>query len=213
VYSGFALSLAGLSIAVSHILNRTRREADQAKDAHERLLAKADSLDPLSDETKLTALTSENRQVANLKAAGERESTFNGLIQMIYGFVPAHTYALFLKERRENSEVFSLRAIKTESGRAVLPVGTMLDQHEGKMLIDICAEQKQPQSLSDMVIPFQSRLSAGCPDVPVKSFLVLPSSIRTGPLRCSRWTVGAGRILHRNAGHAEQLRTVLHRDH
>ncbi len=176
VYSGFALSLAGLSIAVSHILNRTRREADQAKDAHERLLAKADSLDPLSDETKLTALTSENRQVANLKAAGERENTFNGLIQMIYEFVPAHTYALFLKERRENSEVFSLRAIKTESGRAVLPVGTMLDQHEGKMLIDICAEQKQPQYLSDMVIPLPNLgyYRQDVRDVPVKSFLVLP---------------------------------------
>jgi diguanylate cyclase (GGDEF)-like protein len=176
VYSGFALSLAGLSIAVSHILNRTRREADQAKDAHERLLAKADSLDPLSDETKLTALTSESRQVANLKAAGERENTFNGLIQMIYEFVPAHTYALFLKERRENSEVFSLRAIKTESGRAALPVGTMLDQREGKMLIDICADQKQPQYLSDMVIPLPNLgyYRQDVRDVPVKSFLVLP---------------------------------------
>ena len=176
VYSGFALSLAGLSIAVSHILNRTRREADQAKDAHERLLAKADSLDPLSDETKLTALTSESRQAANLKAAGERENTFNGLIQMIYEFVPAHTYALFLKERRENSEVFSLRAIKTESGRAVLPLGTVLDQNRGKMLIDICADQKQPQYLSDMVIslPSLGYYRQDVRDVPVKSFLVLP---------------------------------------
>ena len=176
LYCGLALSLAGMSIAVSHIVNRTRRETDQAKDAHARLLAKADSLDLLSDEAKLTALTSENRQAANLKAAGDRENTFNGLIQMIYEFVPAHTYALFLKERRGKSEVFSLRAIKTESARAVLPVGTALDQTEGKMLIDICAEQKQPQSLSDMVIPLPSLgyYRQDVQDVPVKSFLVLP---------------------------------------
>jgi diguanylate cyclase (GGDEF)-like protein len=176
VYGGFALSLAGVSAAVSHIMNRTRREAEQAKDAHERLLAKADSLDPLSDETKLSALTNESRQAANLKAAGDRENTFNGLIQMIYEFIPAHTYALFLKERKENSEVFSLRAIKTESGHAVLPVGSMLDPHKGKMLIDICADQKQPQYLSDMVIPLSNLgyYRQDVRDVPVKSFLVLP---------------------------------------
>jgi len=176
MYGGFALSLAGVSIAVSLILSRSRREADQLKDAHERLLANADSLDPLSYATEFTALTSERRQAANLKAAGERENTFNGLIQMIYEFVPAHTYALFLKERRGNSEVFSLRAIKTESARAVLPLGTVLDQHEGKMMVDICADQKQPQYLSDMVIPLPSLgyYRQDVRDVPVRSFLVLP---------------------------------------
>ncbi len=175
-YGAFALSLAIMSAAVSHIMGRTRREAEQAKDAHERLLAKADALDPLSDGTDLSMLTNESRQAVNLKAAGDRENTLNGLIQMIYEFVPAHTYALFLKERKENRDVFSLRAIKSESERAALPLGSVLNPKGGKMLIDICADQKQPQYLSDMIIPLPNLgyYRRDVRDVPVKSFLVLP---------------------------------------
>ncbi len=175
-YGAFALSLAVMSAAVSHIMDRTRREAEQAKDAHERLLAKADALDPLSEGTDLSMLTNESRQAANLKAAGDRENTLNGLIQMIYEFVPAHTYALFLKERKENRDVFSLRAIKSESERAVLPLGSVLNPQGGKMLIDICADQKQPQYLSDMITPLPNLgyYRRDVRDVPVKSFLVLP---------------------------------------
>jgi diguanylate cyclase (GGDEF)-like protein len=176
IYGGFALSLTGVAVAVSHIMNRTRSETQRLKDDHERLLAHASAVDPLTDEMKLASLTTENRQAANLSAAMKREITFNGLIQMIYEFVPAHTYALFLKERKENSEVFSLRAIKTESGHAVLPLGSVLDPHKGKMLIDICADQKQPQYLSDMVIPLPNLgyYRQDIRDVPVKSLLVLP---------------------------------------
>ncbi len=176
IYGGFALSLTGLSAAVSHIVNRTRSETQRLKDDHERLLAHASAVDPLSDGMKLASLTTENRQAANLSAAMKREITFNGLIQMIYEFVPAHTYALFLKERMEHGEVFSLRAIKTESEHASLPVGSVLDPHKGKMLIDICADQKQPQHLSDMVIPLANLgyYRQDVRDVPIKSLLVLP---------------------------------------
>ena len=176
IYGVFALSLTGVSAAVSYILNRTRSEKQRLMDDHERLIAHASAVDPLTDEMKLESLTTENRQASNLSAAMKREITFNGLIQMIYEFVPAHTYALFLKERGERGEAFSLRAIKTESQYACLPVGSVLDQHRGKMLIDICADQKQPQHLSDMVIPLHSLgyYRQGVRNIPIKSLLVLP---------------------------------------
>jgi diguanylate cyclase (GGDEF)-like protein len=174
VYAGFVLSFAGLSIAIAHILHRTRIEAAQLKDAHERLIAHADALDPLAETNSLDALM--DRRTTAVSAARERETTFNGLIDMISRFVPAHSYALFLKERRENGEVFVLRAIKTESRHAIMPVGTEL---RGKTYIDVCGEQKQRQYLSDisgMGTPLSNLgyYQNDARNVMVKTFLAIP---------------------------------------
>jgi diguanylate cyclase (GGDEF)-like protein len=175
VYAGFAASLSILSIIIAHIMNRTRKEAALARDAHEILIAKADAYDPFAETDKLESLVS--RQTANVSAALQREITFNGLLDMIWEFVPAHTYALFLRERRDQLEAFALRAIKSESdGRFLMPVGTVLDRGKGKGLINICAEQKQPQYMSDMVLSLKKLgyYADSAQAVPVKSFLVLP---------------------------------------
>ncbi len=175
VYAGFAASTSLLSIIIAHILNRTRREAALARDAHEKLIAKADAYDPLAETDKLESPVS--RQAANVSAALERETRFNGLLEMIWEFVPAHTYALFLRERRERNEVFTLRAIKSESdGVFLLPVGTVLDRGKGRGLIEICANKKQPQYLSDMTQPHNNLgyYTDSARSIPVKSFLVLP---------------------------------------
>ena len=174
VYAGFGVSFSGLSIAIAHILHRTRKEAAQVKDAHERLIAHADALDPLAETNTLESLM--DRRTTAVSAARERETTFNGLIDMIARFVPAHSYALFLKERREDGEVFVLRAIKTESRHAVLPVGTEL---RGKTYIDVCGEQKQRQYLSDisgMGTPISNLgyYQHDVRNVPVKTFLAIP---------------------------------------
>ena len=174
VYAGFAVSFFGLSIAIAHILHRTRKEAAQVKDAHERLIAQADALDPLAETNTLESLM--DRRTTAVSAARERETTFNGLIDMISRFVPAHTYALFLKERREYGEVFVLRAIKTESRHAIMPVGTEL---RGKTYIDVCGEQKQRQYLSDisgMSTPISNLgyYQHDVRNVLVKTFLAIP---------------------------------------
>ena len=174
VYAGFAVSFFGLSIAIAHILHRTRQEAAQVKDAHERLIAQADALDPLAETNTLESLM--DRRTTAVSAARERETTFNGLIDMISRFVPAHTYALFLKERREYGEVFVLRAIKTESRHAIMPVGTEL---RGKTYIDVCGEQKQRQYLSDisgMGTPISNLgyYQHDVRNVLVKTFLAIP---------------------------------------
>jgi hypothetical protein len=75
VYSGFVVSFAGLSIAIAHILHRTRKEAAQVKDAHERLIAHADALDPLAETNTLESLM--DRRTTAVSAARERETTFN----------------------------------------------------------------------------------------------------------------------------------------
>ncbi len=174
VYAGFGASFSGLSIAIAHIMHRIRGEAAQLKDVHERLIAHADALDPFAETNTLESLM--DRQTTAVSAARERETTFNGLIDMISRFVPAHSYALFLKERREYGEVFVLRAIKTESLPAIVPVGTIL---RDKTYIDVCAEQRQRQYMPDisgMGTPL-SNLGYYKPDVrnvPVKTFLALP---------------------------------------
>ncbi len=174
VYAGFGASFSGLSIAIAHIMHRVRRESEELRDAHDRLIAHADALDPLAETNTLESLM--DRQTTTVSAALERESTFNGLIEMISRFVPAHSYALFLKERREYGDVFVLRAIKSESSYAVLPVGTeLLD----KTYIDVCAEQKQRQYLSDisgMGTPLSNLgyYRHDARSVPVKTFLAVP---------------------------------------
>ncbi len=181
VYAGSGLSLAGAAAAASHIMYRVRSEAEEVRDAHDRLIADADALDPLADPARLEtlSLTRESRQAVNLRTAREREISFQGLLEMIYEFVPAHTYALFLKERRENSEVFALRALKSMSEHAVLPVGTILDPAEGRMLIDICADQRQAQYISDlsgMSVPLTSLGYYGqdVRSIPIRSLLLIP---------------------------------------
>ena len=134
VYAGFGAYFSGLSIAIAHIMHHTRTKSAQLKDAHEQLIAHAGALDPLAETSTLESLM--GRQTAAVSAALERETTFNGLIDMISRFVPAHSYALFLKERREYGEVFVLRAIKSESNHVIMPVGTEL---QGKTYIDVCA--------------------------------------------------------------------------
>jgi len=174
VYAGFGASFSGLSIAIAHIMHRTRKEAARLKDVHERLIAHADALDPLAETNTLASLM--GTQTAAVSAALERETTFDGLIDMISRFVPAHSYALFLKERHEYGEVFVLRAIKSESSHAIAPVGTEL---RDKTLIDVCAGQKQRQYLSDisgMGTPL-SNLGYYRDDVrnvPVKTFFAIP---------------------------------------
>ena len=174
VYGGFVASFAGMSIAIAHIMHHTRKEAAQVKDAHERLIAHADALDPLAETNTLESLM--DRRTTAVSAARERETSFNGLIDMISRFVPAHSYALFLKERRESEEVFVLRAIKTESRHAIMPVGTEL---RGKTFIDVCAEQKQRQYLSDisgMGTPIANLgyYQHDVRNVPIKTFLAIP---------------------------------------
>jgi diguanylate cyclase (GGDEF)-like protein len=174
VYAGFGASFSGLSIAIAHIMHHIRKEAAQLKDVHERLIAHADSLDPLAETNPLESLM--GRQTAAVSAALERETTFNGLIDMISRFVPAHSYALFLKERREYGEVFVLRAIKSETGYSIMPIGTEL---RDKTLIDVCAGQKQRQYLSDisgMSTPLSSLgyYRDDVRNVPVKTFLAIP---------------------------------------
>ena len=178
VYAGSGLSLAGVSAAVSHIMYRIRSEAEKVRDAHERLIAHADAFNPLTDTNKLETLTRERRQVANVSAAMDRDSTFKDLIDMVYSFVPAHSYALFLKERRAGGAAFALQAVRSGSTHAVLPAGSVLDPQR-KLLIDICAEQQQPQYLTDLSNISMSLDSLGYyrPDVrnvPVRSVLMLP---------------------------------------
>jgi transcriptional regulator with GAF, ATPase, and Fis domain len=174
VYAGFGASFSALSIAIAHIMHHIRKEAAQLKDVHERLIAHADSLDPLAETDPLESLM--GRQTAAVSAALERETTFNGLIEMISRFVPAHSYALNQKERRDAGENYVQRANKSETSHAIMPVGTEL---RDKTYIDVCAEQKQRQYLSDisaMSTPL-SNLGYYRDDVrngPVKTFLAIP---------------------------------------
>ncbi len=177
LYAGFGLSLAVVSAAASHIMHRTRSEAESARDARDRLIANAEAVDPLAVPSRLESLAPSHRQAAHLKTVIDREIDFNGLIDMIYGFVPANTYALFLREPR-TSDTFTLGAIRTTRERHVLPVGTVLDPGR-KVLVHICAEQRQSQYLSDLAAMSMPLVNLGyyrsdVQDLPVRSFLVLP---------------------------------------
>ncbi|MDH4162463.1 MAG: sensor domain-containing diguanylate cyclase [Nitrospirota bacterium] len=177
VYAGFGLTLAGVSAVASHIMQRSRQEVVQVRDAHDRMLAQAESLDPLTQPARLESLAPENRTASHLRTVRLRQNDFNSLIDMIFGFVPAHTYALFLREPREGDS-FALQAIRSESGSAVLPVGTVLDPQK-RGLIDVCAEQRQPQYLSDLAAMSMPLHTLGyyredLREFAVRSYLVLP---------------------------------------
>jgi diguanylate cyclase (GGDEF)-like protein len=170
VYAGFALSLAGVSLATAHVMHRQRRTERQVREEHEQLLAHASAVDPLSDDTKLATLTREGRQAANVNAALEREDVFRGLIDMVYGFVPAHTYALFLRERF--GEPLVLRAVRSDSFFIKKPGAALGPEHD-RGIIPLCAERGQPQRLSALSVPAVS-LGYYLREVPVKSLLALP---------------------------------------
>ena len=173
-YAGFAVSLAGLSIAISYIMQHTRRETDQLKDAHERLLAHADALNPLANSGALESLTEENQLASNVNAALERDDAFAGLIDMIYEFVPAHTYALFLKERRNGTEAFTLRAKRSNADDIFLaPVGTELDSESDHGIVSECARDGQPRHLS-VTERVPGNLGYYAKPVAIKSLFAIP---------------------------------------
>jgi diguanylate cyclase (GGDEF)-like protein len=175
VYAGSGLSLAGVSATASHVMHRIRSEAEEVRDAHDRLIAHAEAYNPLADTDKLESLTREHRQAANVKAASELESWFSGLVEMASDLVPAHTYALFVSERRDAGEAFTLRAVRTESPGSVLPPGAALAPH-ARTRINVCAEQQEVLYLTDPeeTITGLDHYRSDGRGVPVRSLLLLP---------------------------------------
>lgn len=177
-YVGFSLSLVGISAAASHLMLRSRSEAVRVLDAHDRLIAHADAMDPLTDPAKVEDLTRERRMAANVNAAREREDRFTELMDMIFSFVPAHTYALLLKERRDGADILVLRSVRTASPEAVLPTGTVLDP-EQKLLVHHSAEQRRFQNIPDVAAIGMPMASFGyyreaARDPGISSLLILP---------------------------------------
>lgn len=171
-YAGFLLSLAGVASATSAIVGRLIRDAERAREDKQRLIDHAVALDPLGDAGKLETIAGAQRSA--IKAAIDRDARFDGLLNIIFAFLPAHTYALFLRERRETGEVFVLRAVKTEHPQAIRPLGTELDPAAGKTRIDICAQLGEPDIIPD---PDPDRLGyyeLSANTVRLRSALVIP---------------------------------------
>jgi len=174
VYTGFALSLAIVPALISYIIHRTRREAKQVQDEHERLIKHADAINPLSDADSVEALSVESRLASNIKAAMSREDAFGGLLDMIYEFVPAHAYALFLKEQRGDVDAFVLRARRSDAGTHFFsPIGSVLRPEDDPGIISGCALHNQPQYLSNSE---QNTRTLGYYNrsMPVRSILAIP---------------------------------------
>jgi diguanylate cyclase (GGDEF)-like protein len=151
IFGGFALSLVAVSATTSFIMTRARREAQRVKEDHAQLIAHADAYDPLAGHAELEQLTAEARQASNVKAARQRDDAFDGLIEMIYGFVPAHTYALFLKEPLRGTSVFALRARRSLAEDSCLaPLGTRLDPGNDHGIIEGCIRDGQPQYFANL---------------------------------------------------------------
>ena len=94
---------------------------------------------------------------------------------MIYEFVPAHTYALFLKERNnEQEEVYALRARRSDSQEWYLaPLGEVLTPDKDNGIISGCIRHMQPQYLSNIenaphVLAYYAR------SMPIRSILAIP---------------------------------------
>ncbi|HSB33276.1 MAG TPA: diguanylate cyclase [Nitrospirota bacterium] len=168
VFSGFAASLAGVAFLTSHVTHRIKSEAKWARDSYEKLLSDADAVDPLAGGTNVEALAGERRQATNVSVARERESAFGEMFDIIAGFVPAHTYALFLNDRDDG--ILTLRGVRSRNN--AIPSGAV-ELAWGSGLIGICAARKQPQYLPYMVIPAKS-LGYYSRELPVKSFLAVP---------------------------------------
>jgi len=167
-YAGFALSLFGVAFITSHITTRIRNDEQTAKENYDKLISDASAVDPLAGGANVEALTEKNRQATNVGMAREREGAFAGLIEMISGIVPAHTYALFLDDRDDG--VFTLRGMRSQSKNT--SQGTVRISR-GSGLIGICVDKNQMQYLPDMVIPTRS-LGYYALEVPVQSFLAIP---------------------------------------
>lgn len=174
VFAGYVLSLAGISLTTAHIMHRIRAKEKQVRHAHEQLLAHAEAVDPLADKNRLPGLTREDRQATNVDAARKREVTFNGLLEFIYELVPAHTYALFLKEHKEGREALILRAVISESNApAILGATPDLDPEQDQWIIGSCAKNREPKYLDDVTIPSVA-LGYYEKNVPIKSFFAFP---------------------------------------
>jgi diguanylate cyclase (GGDEF)-like protein len=172
-YAGFVASLAGVAASTSLIIGRILGQAEQAREQHEQLLTHADALDPLGGSGTLEDLI--KRQTAAVGAAKEREAKFDDLLDIIHSFLPAHTYALFLRERRDTGAVFVLRAIRTDSPASVLPLGSELNPAAGKTIIDACAHAGTAEILPDLADPVRLGYYArSAKAVPVRSALVIP---------------------------------------
>ena len=177
VYAGSGLSLAGVSAAASHIMHRIRSEAKEARDAVKRMEEKADAVDPLAEPAKLEALMPQSRQAANLRTARDREENFADLLDMMYLIIPVHTYVLFVKERREGTEMFVLRACRTESKGDVVPIGTALDPAAGKTGINLCAERLKTHYLPELAgdsVQFLGYYGRDVKNSQVRSAMIIP---------------------------------------
>ncbi len=172
VYAGFAASLVIVPAVISTILHRSRKEAEQVRDQHARLMEQAAAVAPDTD--TIVALTEENQLASNIRAAQSREASFSGMIDMIYEFVPAHTYALFLRERSGDEDVYVLRARRSESSEGYLArLGEALTPDKDNGIMSGCIRHMQPQYLSDMenqphILAYYVR------SMPIKSILAIP---------------------------------------
>ncbi len=174
VHLGFAGALIAVPGFISHFIRRARREAEVARNEHERLIEHAGAIDPLGDSDAVEALTEESRLASNIQAAREREDSFSGLIDMIYGFVPAHTYALFLNEQQGEQEVFVLRARRSDTDAMFLaPLGEVLTPDKDNGIITGCVRYLQPQYLSE-IEQTKGTLGYYRRTMPVKSILAVP---------------------------------------
>ena len=169
LFAAFAISLAGIPFIVASLTSRMKDHARIARERYQKLLADAQSVDPLAGDIKTDALSEEKRQATNISTAVEREGAFKGLISMIYGLVPAHTYALFLADREDG--MFTLRAIRSQS-RHLKPVGEAQIE-KGRGLIGICIDKNQPQYLKKKVIP-SKRIGYYTQEIPIQSLLAVP---------------------------------------
>lgn len=172
-FGGFALSLVCVAAAVTLFRARERR----AREAHANLIAHASAIDPLADDAKLETITRESRQVANVSAALERKSAFEGLVRIIDHSVRAHTYALFLKEQRGEGAVFVLRAIRSREEGGTSREGDVLagdsETRTQPNVIATCAREKRIYYYPELTFPAMN-LGYYSKDVPVRSFITIP---------------------------------------
>ena len=102
---------------------------------------------------------------------------------MMFLIIPVHTYALFVKERREGTEMFVLRACRTESKGEVVPVGTALDPAAGKTGIDLCAERLKSHYLPELLgdsVHFLGYYGRDVKTTAVRSAMIIPILSKDG---------------------------------
>ena len=181
------------------------------RDKHDRLIEQAAAINPDTD--TIEALTEENRLASNIRAAQSREASFSGLIDMIYEFVPAHTYALFLKERSGEEDVYALRARRSDSDEWFLaPLGEVLTPDKDNGIISGCIRHMQPQYLSNMENSPQTLAYYVTEHAhPVHSGHSHRAE-RRGHRGAGRRQPRGRRLFAGNPGHARPVRAFLHPD-